>query len=53
VVSRWSPSPIEPVLGAGADTRVLLGGFLEVIVAVCVIGTGVTLYPVIRSQNPG
>jgi hypothetical protein len=33
--------------------RVLLGGFLEVIVAVCVIGTGVTLYPVIRSQNPG
>ena len=35
-------------LGAGADGRVLLGGFLEVLLAASCIGTAVTLYPVVR-----
>jgi Domain of unknown function (DUF4386) len=40
------------VVGAGADTRVLLGAFLEVVLAVSVIGTAVTLYPVLERQQP-
>ncbi len=39
------------VLGAGADTRVLLGGFFEVILALANIGTAVALYPIVRRQN--
>ncbi|MFF3320999.1 DUF4386 domain-containing protein [Streptomyces sp. NPDC002889] len=44
-------SDVNYVIGAGADTRVLLGGFFEVILVVAVIGTGVTLYPVVKRQN--
>ena len=33
------------ILGAGADTRVFLGALSEVILAIAVIGTAVTLYP--------
>jgi hypothetical protein len=39
--------------GAGADTRVLLGAFSELILVIAVIGTAVTLYPVIKRQNEG
>ena len=39
------------VLGPGPDTAVLLGAFLEVIVALAGIGTAVTLYPVLKRQN--
>ncbi|WP_199733594.1 DUF4386 domain-containing protein [Micromonospora sp. BL4] len=39
--------------GAGADTRVLVGAFSELIVVMAVIGTAVTLYPVIKRQNEG
>src|SRR4051794_4603470 len=41
------------VLGAGADTGVLLGGFFEVVLAVSVVGTAVTLYPVLQRENHG
>jgi hypothetical protein len=41
------------VVGAGADTRVLWGGLLEIVVAVSVIGTAVTLYPVVARQHHG
>jgi Domain of unknown function (DUF4386) len=41
------------VLGPGASTGVLAGGFLEVIVALAGIGTAVTLYPVVKRQNEG
>ena len=41
------------VLGSGAHTGVLVGGFLEVIVALAGIGTAVTLYPVVKRQNEG
>src|ERR671916_438485 len=35
------------------DTGVLAGAFLEVLLAIAVVGTGVTLYPVIRRVNEG
>ena len=41
------------ILGSGAHTGVLVGGFLEVIVALAGIGTAVTLYPVVKRQNEG
>jgi hypothetical protein len=40
-------------VGSGPDTQVLVGGLLEIIVALAGIGTAVTLYPVIKRQNPG
>jgi hypothetical protein len=41
------------ILGSGGHTSVLVGGFLEVIVALACIGTAVTLYPVVKRQNEG
>src|ERR1700734_1572804 len=41
------------ILGSGTHTGVLVGGFLEVIVALAGIGTAVTLYPVIKRHNEG
>jgi hypothetical protein len=41
----------EYVLGPGADGRVLLGGLLEIVTVVAVVGTGVALYPVVRRQH--
>jgi hypothetical protein len=36
------------VLGAGHDTRITLGAFLEILTAICNIGTAIALYPVAR-----
>ena len=41
------------IFGSGSNTAVLVGGFLEVIVALAGIGTAVTLYPVVKRQNEG
>lgn len=41
------------VLESTGDTRVLLGAFAELILAVSVIGTAVTLYPIVRRENEG
>jgi len=41
------------ILGSGSHTGVLVGGFLEVIVALAGIGTAVTLYPVVKRQHEG
>jgi hypothetical protein len=41
------------ILGSGSHTGLLVGGFLEVIVALAGIGTAVTLYPVVKRQNEG
>jgi hypothetical protein len=41
------------ILSSGGHTAVLVGGFLEVIVALAGIGTAVTLYPVVKRQNDG
>ncbi len=41
------------IIGSGPDTRVLLAAFLEVICAFGIVGTAVTLFPVVRRQNEG
>jgi len=41
------------IVGAGADTGVLLGCFLDVITALAGIGTAVTLYSVVKRQHEG
>jgi hypothetical protein len=41
------------VIGTGADTRVLVGGWLEVILALAIVGTAVALFPVVRRHNQG
>jgi hypothetical protein len=39
------------ILGQGPDTAIIIGGILEIIVALAGISTAVVLYPVIRKQN--
>jgi hypothetical protein len=39
------------IVGAGADTRVLLGAFSEVILAIAVIGTSLTMFPIVKRQS--
>jgi hypothetical protein len=39
------------ILGSASGRDVLIGGFLEVVVALACIGTAVTLYPVVKRQN--
>jgi len=41
------------ILGPGPDTNVIIGGILEIIVALAGIGTAVTLFPVLKRQNEG
>jgi hypothetical protein len=41
------------LLGSGPDTPVLVGGLLEVIVALAGLGTAVVLYPVLKRQHQG
>jgi hypothetical protein len=41
------------IISAGADTRVLLGCFLDVVTALTGIGTAVSLFPVIKRQHEG
>jgi hypothetical protein len=39
------------IAGPGPDTPVLVGGLLELVVALAGIGTAVALYPVVKRQN--
>jgi uncharacterized protein DUF4386 len=41
------------IVGAGADTRVLAGAFLELLLIVANIGTALALFPVLRRRNEG
>jgi hypothetical protein len=41
------------ILGAGPDTAAIIGGVLEIIVALAGIGTAVVLFPVLKKQNEG
>ena len=41
------------IVGPGPDTPVIVGGILEMIVALAGIGTAVVLYPVVKRQNEG
>ena len=39
------------ILGPGPDTAVLVGGILEIIVALAGVGTAIALYPVLKRQS--
>ncbi|MDQ5852569.1 MAG: DUF4386 domain-containing protein, partial [Chloroflexota bacterium] len=39
------------IVGAGADTSVTLGAFLELLLIIANIGTAVVLFPIVRRQN--
>ena len=41
------------ILGAGADTRVVLGAFLEMVLIVANVGSAVVLFPVLKRQHEG
>ena len=41
------------IVGPGPDAAILVGGVLEVIVALAGIGTAVALFPVLKRQNEG
>ncbi|MQS16285.1 DUF4386 domain-containing protein [Streptomyces kaniharaensis] len=39
------------ITGSGPDTQVLLGAFLEVVLALAIVGTSVALFPVVKRTN--
>ena len=39
------------IIGAGPDTAAIIGGILEIIVALAGIGTAVALFPVLKKQD--
>ena len=39
------------IVGPGPDTPTIVGGILEVVVALACIGTAIALYPVVKRQN--
>jgi Domain of unknown function (DUF4386) len=39
------------ILGAGADTRVFLGAFLELLLIIANIGTALALFPILKREN--
>jgi hypothetical protein len=39
------------IVGAGADNRVFLGAFLELLLIIANIGTAVALFPILKRQN--
>jgi Domain of unknown function (DUF4386) len=41
------------ITGSGPDTSAIIGGLLEIIVALAGIGTAIALYPVLRKQSEG
>jgi hypothetical protein len=41
------------ILGAGSETQVLIGAFLELLLIVANIGTALALFPVLKRQNEG
>ncbi len=41
------------VLGAGADTRIALGAFFEIILVVANIGTAIAIFPMLKRQSEG
>ena len=43
--------PAKYIVGAGADTRVRLGAFCELILIFANIGTAVVLFPILKRQN--
>src|SRR5262245_32337577 len=46
-------NPDYVALRSAADGKVFMGGFSELILAVSVIGTAVTVFPIVRKENEG
>jgi hypothetical protein len=42
---------VNYIVGSSPDTNVLLGAYFEVILAFAIVGTAVTLYPVVKRQR--
>src|SRR5437867_6184458 len=38
-------------IGSGPENSVLIGAFLEIILAFAIVGTAVTLFPVVKKQD--
>jgi hypothetical protein len=49
----YAPVLTDPryIVGAGADTSVAFGAFLELLLIIANIGTAVVLYPILKRQN--
>jgi hypothetical protein len=41
------------VLGGGHDTQIAFGAFLEILSAICGVGTAVVLFPIVKRQSEG
>ncbi|WP_331766189.1 DUF4386 domain-containing protein [Embleya sp. NBC_00896] len=41
------------IVGSGADSRVFLGALCELVLVLAIIGSAVTLFPIIRRRNEG
>ena len=54
-VFAYGPVLSDPnyITGAGADTRVFLGAFLELFLIITNIGCAVVLFPILKRQNEG
>lgn len=52
-LALFGPVKSDPnfIIGAGSDTPILVGGFLEMIVALAGIGTALALFSVLKRQN--
>jgi hypothetical protein len=55
ILVLYGPVRNDPnfILSAAPNTPILIGGVLEIIVALAGIGTAVALYPVVKRQNEG
>lgn len=54
-VFAYGPVLTNPnyITGGGADTRVLLGAFMELLLIITNVGTAVVLFPILKRQNEG
>ena len=54
-LALYAPVKTDPdfIISAGATTPILLGGFLEMVVALAGIGTAVALFSVLKRQHEG
>ena len=54
-LALYGPVKTDPnyIISAGSDTAILLGGFLEMIVALAGIGTALALFSVVKRQQEG
>lgn len=41
------------ITGSGPDAQVLMGAFFEIVLALAIVGTAVSLFPVVKWQNEG